>query len=1138
MLLVAGGLAGPDISGGVDLLVIALATINVFLAIRRRRPNDPIPWWLLLGANLLFFLGAAVAAGQQALTTGPLPYPGPGDLLNAAGYLVCLAAGLVFIRYRSRRSDPTSLMDAGIVTGGIAALAWGFVILPDLADAATPAIGRATNVFFDVLSLAIISLVVRLALGPGKRNGSWYWLASAVTNAVASDLLLAVWSQSDQGSALVIASNAMAAWACASVAFAAMHPAMGQLTERVEEVVPRMTRGRLVLMAASTLVAPTILVTRAHGSTLGFTLGVVIAWAGLGALIVIRMSSLIRARERQATTEAIVREAGTALVSATSTLQMDNAAKEAAHRLLKSAGLSGRAYIGVLQDGDLVIGAGVGPAWAPDPTGAPTGSAPVIAAIGSGAPSTALPPSPLPASAPGFTHVFPLVAQQQPRGALLVESDRPLAPVTITGCESLARLTALALDSAATNAERHQKAAERRYQMLFEHSADIVFVLGDGPTSGFVSPSATHLLGLAPTTAAVDLHQLVHPDDAATVDRLLTTSPQGADAAPVEVRMRSTGGRWLWFDVVARDLSGIPEVASVVVTARHITDRKVAEDRLAASERRFRSLVENSSDLIVMIDDRWRITWASESVRRVLGHAPVDLHGRELLSLVDARSQAALQQTLEALQHGDSAEGQVTAMMATAAGEARVFAMTLTDRRTDSAVGHILCNARDVTDEKALEEDLRHQALHDDLTGLPNRVLLRDRVELALERQSVSKALIAVLFIDLDDFKTVNDGLGHAVGDDLLRVASERLRACCRTGDTAGRLGGDEFAVLIESAQTIDEILGISERLRDALQAPFEVGRRQLSVGASIGVAVANRLDPSTPEELLRNADAAMYVAKKGGKDRIEVFESSMHLHAFDRLELKADLVGAVARGELRLHYQPIIEFGSGRRTGYEALLRWQHPIRGLLPPLSFIPLAEELGMIDPLGMWALETALTQLAAWRSQGREVTMGVNLSARQLESPGFVDDLVAVLRATRVDPRWLVLELTESVPLEPQAGLRLEAIAALGIHIAADDFGTGVASYASLQHRPYSVVKIDKSLVDGLASAGRAEAQVRSIVQMAHDSDLLVVAEGIETPEQARALIEMGCDYGQGYLLGRPVHAAEAEEVDLDRLLRRP
>jgi diguanylate cyclase (GGDEF)-like protein/PAS domain S-box-containing protein len=1124
LVLIAGAAGGSTVSGIADIAVVGLSVVNISRGIRAHRPADPLAWWLLMGAVTLSLLASGVAGGYVLLGRGPLPYPSPADVANGLAYLLAAAAGLVFVRHRSRRFDPTSLIDAGVVTGGVAALAWAFVIVPNLQDSSLSSLARGTNVGFDLLSMILVAIVVRLALGPGARNGSWHWLASAVTSALVSDLLLAVWSRSGAGGWLVTMSNALGAWSCVSLAAAALHPAMARLTEPVDEEVAPMSRGRLVTMIASVLVAPVILLVRSDGTSFVFTLGVVGAWAGLCALIVVRMGGLVRARERMARAESIVRQAGSAMVAATARDQIHEAASQAAFELLAAAHDVGRVSIGYIRDDELVLGTGDPAADDPSSPGMAIRSPLLISAVKTGTVSELSGPDgeglPEVLRAP-WVGLFPMVSRGVTQGVLIVCAQRRLPAAMVSGCESVARLSVLALDSAAAAAIRHQKAAERRFEKLFEHSADIVAVLGRDAEPGFVSPSAGHLLGLNPDQAAsLNLRSVVHPDDREAYDRLVLGAAL-VGGKPVELRLGSNDGAWPWFDVVARNLTAVADVGSVVITARQITDRKDAEERLARSERRFRSLVQNSSDIITILDDAGSVTWVSESIRGALGLEPADLVGRSLSSLVEDETRPALRAALRGLDRADVNQTHATVKIRAVNGGVRIFALNLTDRRADNAVGRIVSNARDVTDEKMLEEGLRYQAVHDDLTGLPNRVLLRDRVEKALARRGKNGSLLALLFIDLDDFKTVNDGLGHAVGDDLLRQAAERLRSWCRAGDTAGRLGGDEIAVLIESADSVAEVLRICDRLRMALQAPFEVGLRRLNVAASVGVALANTPEPITPDELLRNADAAMYVAKSRGKNRIEVFEPSMHMQAFNRLELKQDLLGAVARNELCLYYQPLIELATGHTSGYEALLRWRHPTRGLLPPMSFVPLAEEMALIIPIGWWVLENAVLQLQRWRHQGRDVTVAVNLSARQLDAPELLVDLAALLHRTGTPPGCLTIELTESTAVGHEASLRLEEVRALGVQVAADDFGTGEASYASLQHFPFTIVKIDKSLIDGLTLPGRAMAQIRSIVEMAHSSDLVVVAEGVEHAEQAAILLDVGCDFGQGYLFGRPV-----------------
>jgi diguanylate cyclase (GGDEF)-like protein len=411
-------------------------------------------------------------------------------------------------------------------------------------------------------------------------------------------------------------------------------------------------------------------------------------------------------------------------------------------------------------------------------------------------------------------------------------------------------------------------------------------------------------------------------------------------------------------------------------------------------------------------------------------------------------------------------------------------------------------------------------------------VLLQERIEHALSRQGRGGKGITVLFIDLDDFKTVNDGLGHGIGDELLKVIASRLLSLVREADTVARLGGDEFAVLLEDAHTTEQAVDTAKRLLVGIREAVEFGDRRITVGASVGIAMSS--DTVTASDvILRNADVAMYYAKRTGKGRVKVFAEAMYLSAFERLELKADLTEAMERQQLSLDYQPLVSLSNGVVVGFEALLRWRHPRRGAVSPASFIPLAEETGLIVPIGAWVLRQACAQLRQWRERTPDAsfTMHVNVSPRQLEEEGVVTDLARILRETEVDPEWLTVELTESIFVDEGASrVHLRELGALGIGIAADDFGAGFASYAALQQLPFSTVKIDRSLIDGLTTQpGKAAAQVRSIIDMAHATGLSVVGEGIETEEQRATLTALGCDLGQGYLLGWPVSAAATEEL---------
>jgi diguanylate cyclase (GGDEF)-like protein len=426
-----------------------------------------------------------------------------------------------------------------------------------------------------------------------------------------------------------------------------------------------------------------------------------------------------------------------------------------------------------------------------------------------------------------------------------------------------------------------------------------------------------------------------------------------------------------------------------------------------------------------------------------------------------------------------------------------------------------------------LEDRLKHQAFHDPLTGLANRALFTDRLTHALTRRpTLGGPGVAVLFVDLDDFKMVNDELGHAAGDQLLRAVGERIVAQLRPFDTSARLGGDEFAVLIEDAASAAAAAAIAQRIVDTLREPFLLMGRELTMHASIGVAVAGDEDPDG-EELLRRADIAMYRVKQRGKGSFEIYQHSMQEVMVRRLELRTELERAIPRGELVLRYQPIVALADERVVGVEALVRWQHPVRGLMAPTEFIPLAEETGLIVGLGVHVLEEACRQLRAWRRAHPEhpdLGMSVNLSPRQLQDEAFVAQVARVLRETGLDPRLLTLEITESFMVDGGAPSgRLGELKALGVRLSIDDFGTGYSSLSALQHLPVDCLKIAKPFVDGIAEDPQKRAFAQAIVRLGRTLRLELVAEGVERKEQRDRLVELGCHLAQGYYFGRPMDA---------------
>jgi diguanylate cyclase (GGDEF)-like protein/PAS domain S-box-containing protein len=527
-----------------------------------------------------------------------------------------------------------------------------------------------------------------------------------------------------------------------------------------------------------------------------------------------------------------------------------------------------------------------------------------------------------------------------------------------------------------------------------------------------------------------------------------------------------------------------------------------AQEDLAASHATFRALVHGISDVILVLRQDATIAYASASSATTIGRASDLLLDRGIDAVVAPVHVDLARQTLGAVwASGGAATVQVEVPVGS---RPRTFELALTDHVGDPNVRGVVAVLHDVTERNQLESQLRHQAMHDALTGLPNRVLLAD--ELA------ERATSGVLFVDLDDFKAVNDGLGHEVGDRLLQAVAHRLRATVREGDVVARLGGDEFAVVVDGDRAAD----VGRRLLEALVEPFELSGHRITVGASIGVTVVG----DTPDALLRNADMAMYTAKAGGKGALAVFEPGMQERASERLLVQLELADALQQGQLRLLYQPVFDLSTGRLAGGEALIRWPHPTRGLLGPDRFIGIAEETGSIVAIGRWVLGEACRVAASWPE---DVDVAVNLSARQLESATIVDDVVLALTAASLRPERLVLEITESMLAKDLDAIasRLGSLKALGVRIAIDDFGTGYSSLSTLSRFPVDVLKIDRSFVATMVDNPEAAALVQVLVEMGRALHLSVVAEGIEDADQADALRAQLCDLGQGFYFSRPV-----------------
>ena len=578
----------------------------------------------------------------------------------------------------------------------------------------------------------------------------------------------------------------------------------------------------------------------------------------------------------------------------------------------------------------------------------------------------------------------------------------------------------------------------------------------------------------------------------------------------------------------------LPAAASVAlglaaVSALAVRRRLVRPLNHLAQLARSAAILEGSSDVTVILDSGGRIRHVSPASAAMLGRPSQWLTGQVLAGLCHSDDQARLDDLRARVGETDG-PGCIEVRFSHLQGHWVVTEVSPVDLRHDPDVRSVVLNIRDVSDRKRQEEDLMRRALYDPLTGLANRALFREHVEKALARlRRTSARPHAVLFVDLDGFKTVNDSLGHAAGDEVLVEVGNRLRRLMRPGDTAARLGGDEFAVLLENPSELEAGV-LAGQILKALLFPIVVQGKEVVLTGSIGIALGDT--GADADELLRNADVAMYTAKAAGKSQLRMFEPEMHHAALRRLDLEADLRRALESRELFLNYQPIFDLATSRVTGVEVLIRWQHPERGLVPPGDFIPLAEDTGLIRPLGRLILEEACRQAHDWWSRfpnHRPLRLCVNASVRQIEDPGFYDEVAGALSHSGFDGRNLTLEITESLFMNDLKATvdKLSRLKELGLKLAVDDFGTGYSSLSYLRSLPIDILKIDKSFVAGVTLGVEQSAVAHAVVKLARTFNLQTVAEGIEEAEQAAQLLTIGADMGQGYWFSRPLTARMME-----------
>jgi len=1018
--------------------LIGLASpLLILVALRIWRPRHRLPWVMFAIGLFVFIAGDVVSYNYETLfnarfpslfpldADGFVPFPGWADALYLAVYVFMIAGVIMLIHARTPGRDRASLVDALMLSIGLGTISWVLLISPQIfVDDVTIPI-KLTSMAYPMMDVLLLAAVIRLAVGAGRKPTSFWLMATAIVGLFATDAVYG-WMNLYTAEGYQPGSGPLeAGWMAFYVLFGAtaLHPSMRLLSERAHDVDQRLTRTRLGVLAATSLVAPALLAYEASkGLTMNFPV-LIGATVLLFVLSVVRMWGLMQRQQEYLRREQVLREAGADLVTATSRDSIHEAAGRAIRQI---AGPEAAVRICELDES--------------------TDGLTVVASVG---------------------------------------GDEHLGPVDV----HLAELQEW---------KRDRLASGQGYRVAVGDSVlRAPLAMPEDHTTAFVAPLASRgtLTGIMVTSLPGDL-------------------PRTTEEA----------------------LGSLTSQVALALESAALTEDLL----LQQSQARFPSLVRHSSDLVMVIEPDTTVTYASPSADHVLGLAAGDLEGRRFADLIPAEDRGRVLTFLTAMAEEEGHTGLTEFRIEHRDGSIRHVETLRTNLLHDPNVKGIVLNTRDISERKEFAEQLSHQAFHDAVTGLANRALFRDRVTHALERRTRDGKPVSVLFMDLDDFKTVNDSLGHAAGDQLLRELGERLVGNLRTADTAARLGGDEFAVLLEDGG--DEGMtaaDIAQRVLEMLEEPFHLDGNEVFARASIGISVTGPTEVvEGAEELLRNADVAMYMAKENGKSRYQMFEPAMHDTALKRLELKGALQRALEHGEFRLFYQPIIELETGRFSGVEALIRWFHPEKGLVPPLDFIPLAEETGLIVPIGRWVLTEACryaVDLQARFPSEPPLHMAVNLSARQVARPEIVEDVRQILEESGLDPACLVLEITETVMIQDMdlAVARLAELKTLGVQLAIDDFGTGYSSLNYVRRLPVDILKVDKSFIDGVTEGGESSALTAAVIELASILNLKPVAEGIERADQLDRLLDLHCTMGQGFYFARPLPGDDLHQLLAER-----
>jgi len=675
---------------------------------------------------------------------------------------------------------------------------------------------------------------------------------------------------------------------------------------------------------------------------------------------------------------------------------------------------------------------------------------------------------------------------------------------------------------------------EDRFRSILQNAAAVTMLLDEHWRVEASSAALTRLLGWDPEhLEGRSFHEFLDQADADQLDDVRARFIAGETRGVIDVAVRTSGGPAVPVTIYATNLLDDPTTHGVVLTIHDVSRRVVAEEELHAANSLLAATLDATAEGVLVLDAHGAITLCNERFAEMWGlGADFDAIPAEQRSLrhVVGRlrdPEEFLARVMELQRQPDRETHDIVEF-----ADGRIFERDSRPRRLDGHVVGRVWSFRDITAHRMLQKELARQAAHDPLTGLANTALFRDRVTAAIDAPVNRGLSVGVLFIDLDDFKIINDSLGHSAGDDLLVGISDRLRSCVRSVDAVARMGGDEFAVLVEELRSPDDALEIAARILSVIAEPLPLGAHSVVTAASIGIAIGVTGDRT--DDLLRDADAAMYAAKAGGRGRYELFRPELHEAALRRLEIESQLRGAAGRGELVVEYQPVVDLGSGTVEALEALVRWNHPVRGLLAPNEFVAVAEESGLISEIGEFVLARACVEATGWSTSSDGPSVTVNLAPRQLLDAGIVDRVAEELARSGLAPHRLVLEVTEGALMQDpeSARSRLEQLAALGVRLAMDDFGTGYSSLSHLQHFPIDILKIDRQFVATVLD-DPGPALIHAVIELARALGIEPVAEGVESETQREALMALGCRLAQGSLYAMPLSAATAASLMAER-----